>query len=1451
MNQHTGLSTVIPGLTRDLVAQSSRTPNSHPGHRSGILCHDESLNQVQDDKTHCHSGLDPESRCCLRSRVEPGMTQVRGRDDGSMRSRVISAVTRASSDSTNARDDSGKRKNVLATTSLFALGLMLAVGSGEAWGTCPETLTSNPTGGISCSGSYNTPAITLSSTLSGTWANTHSITGINGSAGNVGVLVSTGANITNSGTITGSGGDGAAGVSLLGTLTLQDGSTLDASTGGVKIDSSGTLNITGTPTITGTINGAADNEGTINIGDGTTAGTYNQNQALGGTNALNIANVNAAATWNMNANAAVDTVNITGSGALLNVNSGAVLTGNVVMDGAGSESIQFSNGSGTTIASNVTTTMDGGPYFVVNSGTYTFSGDVGATSKSFNQIQIGNFDETTATFTGNVYAQSLDMQSATESDPVRNFIYNGVTNKTANFQTFTGGGVNANITNNGIMTFQTGGTNENISNFTNSGTLSISAGGGFKNLGTLINQGSGTITINTGGSGFFITDSNMLVGSHPSFVKIADGAAPAYTNIARNLSLASNGAESPTVPIFTVSVPSGTAGTLSCGPITIGGTDQDGGTMVITGGTVASSGTVTVSTGGTTPYNNLASTLTLSGTGALTTTGIILGSGSTFTYSSGTALAATTPVYGSGAGCGTFNINANHTSSVALGVTGLLAINVGNSATWTMNANATATSVTIGGGASGTLTQTAGTLTGAVTLGSGAIYNYNGGTLATTINGDSAGRGTLNINTSLTRSTAIGESARLATIAIGSGTWTMTGTAAATAITVGNGATWTMGANATATSVTIGGGASGTLTQTAGTLTGAVALGSGAIYNYNTGADGLVGTLNGFADNQGIFNINTNFTNASIIGGTHRLATIAVDNNATWTVSANATTQALTMAAGTVRNAATITATNAVSPTGTYTIVVAGTNGDATYGQLVSTTGNIDLSNATLTVDISGLTLTSSQTYTVLTAGANYTIQLPAGNPTIVQGNNSYTVTLTSVGATGLGGLGSPTVRLTIAPPAAAASAGGGIVQATQSTASLSTSDLNILGIDGAGSFSARDTQALQVLAGKATQDNIKMVKVLARAIANGTGITEGQRVDLGNFVIANGAGAVQAKFNMAVPSVSPSTTAMRQVASTLNERIVTNQGAGFLNFGPALASEKGKAAAAGSGAFGGVGPGGAEGAQMWVKALGSKETQDRIGSYQGYDTQTKGMVGGITTTIHPGTQVGVAYSFNESKALEKLDSVSSTNSKSYMLALYGALSPQSTWFADGSLLMGISQNKNNRLDFARSIYSKNAKSYTGGVNGRLGYNVKTTDERLNVRPFMATQFSLTHTPSSLEGGGTLPITLKKDNQYSAQVGFGTSASYAYTVNEDWRALPEISAQYMHEFNGKSRIVEATWLGQPIGINTPELGTEIVNLGAGVKVKSRDGISLSFDYTATLKNKYVGHTGFVKLSWGF
>jgi hypothetical protein len=73
----------------------------------------------------------------------------------------------------------------------------------------------------------------------------------------------------------------------------------------------------------------------------------------------------------------------------------------------------------------------------------------------------------------------------------------------------------------------------------------------------------------------------------------------------------------------------------------------------------------------------------------------------------------------------------------------------------------------------------------------------------------------------------------------------------------------------------------------------------------------------------------------------------------------------------------------------------------------------------------------------------------------------------------------------------------------------------------------------------------------------------------------------------------------------------------------------------------------------------------------------------------------------------------------------------------------------------------------------------------------------------------------------------------------------------MHEFNGKSRIVEATWLGQPIGINTPELGTEIVNLGAGVKVKSRDGISLSFDYTATLKNKYVGHTGFVKLSWGF
>ena len=422
----------------------------------------------------------------------------------------------------------------------------------------------------------------------------------------------------------------------------------------------------------------------------------------------------------------------------------------------------------------------------------------------------------------------------------------------------------------------------------------------------------------------------------------------------------------------------------------------------------------------------------------------------------------------------------------------------------------------------------------------------------------------------------------------------------------------------------------------------------------------------------------------------------------------------------------------------------------------------------------------------------------------------------------------------------------------------MTSADQTALGISTSAPLPTATTQAFHALAGSGDTSiapKIAQAIVKTQTSAGGGSLSIGDANILVDYVNNNGAPAFLATVTAVVSNVAraPATSSpvVRSISAALGDTAPEVRATAFLNFGPSRATEKGRATAAGSGAFGDVGPGGGEGLQMWAKALGSEETQDRMGSYQGYDTRTKGMTGGITSALNAGTQVGVAFSFNESKAVEKLDSVSSTDSQSYMLALYGALNPQNTWFADGSVLLGLSQNKSARLDFSRTLYTKSAKSYTGGVNGRLGYNVKPADERLNVKPFLAAQFSLTHTPESIEGGGNLPITLRKDNQYSAQLGFGTSISYALTMNEDWRALPEVSAQYMHEFNGKSRIVDATWLGQTIGISTPELGTEVVNLGVGVKMKSRGGVSLSFDYTATLKNKYVGHTGFVKFSYGF
>ena len=307
----------------------------------------------------------------------------------------------------------------------------------------------------------------------------------------------------------------------------------------------------------------------------------------------------------------------------------------------------------------------------------------------------------------------------------------------------------------------------------------------------------------------------------------------------------------------------------------IAGTAANKGQLVVnTSGTYTSNGNIsnltsaTVSTGATldlTGHNNTlaAGTITLAGTGTLkvgngnvtSATATTIGSGGKLQIS-GTGTYSGT-IDGNIAGNGTFKLSHDYTSVANIGTLAkLAAVTVDDSVTLTNAYDLKATTITVGGGTSGILTQTAGTVAATtLSLGSGSTYNYGGGNLTGTFDGTSGATGTVNINSNYTSAAAIGSTNGIATLAVAANK------------------TLTLGADIKATNTNV----SGTIdTGNAGrTITGNLSgTGTGTIKlqgNTNT-LTGNLNTLSGDTLNVTINGATNNDSGTISVGGTASIA---------------------------------------------------------------------------------------------------------------------------------------------------------------------------------------------------------------------------------------------------------------------------------------------------------------------------------------------------------------------------------------------------------------------------------------------------------------------------------------------------------------------------------------------------------------------------------------------------
>ena len=909
----------------------------------------------------------------------------------------------------------------------------------------------------------------------------------------------------------------------------------------------------------------------------------------------------------------------------------------------------------------------------------------------------------------------------------------------------------------------------------------LTLGGGQVN-GTIDGAGKIAVTQN------YITAGNIGAGTPVTKVTVTDGKSLDLATNANSLS-ATN----------TVVGTAGAGATLTVGTGVITGAVDSGsaGTSTInfTKSNVLGVGTnIGAATGFATI--NIADGTTLNAATNNTTlkaTNIYLGTTTGSTLNLGTG-AITGALDSKTAGTGTLNFNGSQTNAATIGGgSGLAAINVADGATVVMNANATATTTKVGAGASGVLTLNAGkTVTGAVNINDGGILNQQTTSVITgVVNGVVANKGTYNVNTAgaFTTNNDIGATTGLA------------------AFTVGDSVTATLSKNIKATTVTVGAGASGTATQTAGLITGNLAIASGATFTLN-GGSGVTGTIDGAAGNVGTFALNSAFTAPSTIGAANGLAAINVGTGGTLNLGGNIKATTTTVSTGGTLNFGTTARTDTGALTGTGTgIINAGTKLQTVSGTLTTAATN------TLGFAInSGTTNDSGR----ITAG---TAALTTG--TIV---NLDTTKLASFVATG--------TRYLIVSDSA------GTNNADDNAVALGTGNTNFLTF-------AQDRTVAGELAVKATRVAYESVATTRNGQAIGASLT------------ALGAGSANAQVT-AFQGRLDSTTTVAQANEVLAEVTPQIQATSVMSSNAVqksldVVSARGADLRAGiDNSITGMTAGSAVADKgIWAQAFGTTATQDTRSGVLGYDADTYGAAVGADMIVAPHTRAGVSVSYANTQVDGNGGVSQKTDIDTYQANLYG-FHDMGQWYADGLLGFAWQNYNSDRVIVGTGTANGDYDGQTYTARANTGYRVNAGNG-IQVIP----NGGLTYINNQIDGyteTGAGGLNLKV-NDYSSQALFGrVGLDVAKDFSNNGMIIrPTIRAAYLYDFIGDQADTTALFTGGGAAFRVSDADPErsSFNVGASLNIMTTANVTLSADYDYLVKSDYDSHSGMLRARFGF
>ncbi|QNN24657.1 autotransporter domain-containing protein [Planctomycetales bacterium ZRK34] len=191
-------------------------------------------------------------------------------------------------------------------------------------------------------------------------------------------------------------------------------------------------------------------------------------------------------------------------------------------------------------------------------------------------------------------------------------------------------------------------------------------------------------------------------------------------------------------------------------------------------------------------------------------------------------------------------------------------------------------------------------------------------------------------------------------------------------------------------------------------------------------------------------------------------------------------------------------------------------------------------------------------------------------------------------------------------------------------------------------------------------------------------------------------------------------------------------------------------------------------------------------------------------------------------------------------VAVYGTYMITDALYLDGVAAFSHLEQKMVRpINIPSGSYR--ARSDTAGhevsLRGRVGYDM--SHESWVFGPVAQLDYLNTHFDEYTErNAGTLNLNVSEQNDDALTMRLGGLLSYIFQF-EHFTLTPQVRAHYVHEFLGGGRNVStrfASNLGVDVNLPTDEPDRDYIELGGGVSVQFKNGLSCYVDYDTLLGN---------------